>query len=106
MSDEKAAGVMITLQACPRCGGAVLDYGSPFADSPLCLTCGWRRPEISPEIQAEVDAHMGKPFLEDRYVHRHIGTGKPPLSGWEREKRRREREAARQHSINRRLAAG
>lgn len=83
---------MITLDDCPRCGGAVLDYSSPIADSPLCLTCGWRRAQISAEVQSEVDSHLGKAFMEDRYSHRQIGTGKPPLSGWEREKRRRERE--------------
>lgn len=83
---------MITLADCPRCGGAVLDYASPLADSPLCITCGWRRAKVSPEIQAEVDSHIGKAFMEDRYSHKQIGTGKPPLSGWEREKRRRARE--------------
>ena len=86
------ADVMITLQACPRCGGAVLDYRSPIADSPLCITCGWRRPEVPPNIQAEVEAHLGKSFMEDHYKHKQIGTGKPPLSGWEREKRRRLKE--------------
>ena len=35
---------------------------------------------------------MGKLFVEDRYVHRNIGSGKPPLSGWDREKRRRAQE--------------
>ena len=84
--------VQITLQACPRCGGAVLDYRSPIADSPLCITCGWRRPEVPPNIQAEVEAHLGKSFMEDHYKHKQIGTGKPPLSGWEREKRRRLKE--------------
>ena len=89
---NEATFVMITLYACPRCNGAVLDYSSPLADSPLCITCGWRRPEVPPDIQAEVEAHMGKTFMEDRYKHRQIGTGKPPLSGWDREKRRRARD--------------
>ncbi len=82
---------MISLSACPRCKGPVLDYGSPIADSPLCITCGWRQAKVSPEVQAEVEAHLGKNYMEDRYSHRQIGTGKPPLSGWEREKRRRAR---------------
>ena len=83
---------MITFEACPRCRGAVLDYNCQVADSPLCIMCGWRRRDISPAIQAEVDAHIGKLFVEDRYVHRNIGSGKPPLSGWDREKRRRAQE--------------
>jgi hypothetical protein len=60
-------------------------------DSPLCITCGWRRPEIPPTIKAEVDARLQKAFMEDSYERKLIGTGKPPLSGWEREKRRRAR---------------
>jgi hypothetical protein len=38
--------------------------------------------------------------MDDRYSHRQIGTGKPPLSGWEREKRRREREQETEVSRN------
>lgn len=94
---------MIALEDCPRCGGAVLDYRSPITDSPLCITCGWRRAEISAEVLAEVEAYKGKPYMEDRYTHKQIGTGKPPLSGWEREKRRRERNERRQAGE---LAAG
>ena len=33
--------------------------------------------------------------MEERYTHSRIGTGKPPLNGWERVKRRRERDRAR-----------
>jgi hypothetical protein len=83
---------MITLDACPRCGGAILDYGTPIADSPMCITCGWRKVNVPQDVIDEVEEHMGKAFMEDRYTHKQIGTGKPPLSGWEREKRRRERE--------------
>ncbi len=83
---------MISLDSCKKCGGAVIDYASPITDSPMCITCGWRRVEVSPEVQAEVEAHLGKAFMDDRYSHKQIGTGKPPLSGWEREKRRRQRE--------------
>ena len=89
---EIKTDVSITLQACPRCGGAVLDYQSPIADSPLCITCGWRRPEVPPDIQAEVEAHLGKSFMEDYYKRKSLGTGKPPLSGWERRKRARDKE--------------
>ena len=87
---------MIIFAACPRCGGPVLDYGCQVADSPLCIMCGWRRRDIPPAIQAEVKAHLGKGFLQDRYTHKRVGGGKPPLSGWEREKRRRERERQRE----------
>lgn len=82
---------MIELDACQRCGGAIIDYSSPIADSPMCITCGWRKVTVPTDVQAEVEAHLGKTFMEDRYTHKQIGTGKPPLSGWEREKRRRER---------------
>ena len=82
---------MLTLGVCPRCKGAVVDYALPSSDSPLCLTCGWCHQEVSPAIQAEVQKYLGKSYVEDRYSNKPIGSGKPPLSGWEREKRRRER---------------
>ncbi len=81
---------MIKFGDCPRCGGAVIDEAPPMEDSPLCITCGWRRPDVPVDIQAEVTAHLGKKFVENRYTHRQIGKGKAPLSGWERTKRRRE----------------
>ena len=86
---------MITLQACPRCKGAVLEYPHPDVESALCINCGWRRSPVPAAIQAQVEAHLGKPFMEDRYVRDRIGTGKPPLNGWDRVKRRRERESQR-----------
>ena len=85
--------VGIKLSECPRCSGAVMDYESPIADSPMCITCGWRMEIVPQDVLDEVEAHLGKAFMEDRYTHRQIGTGKPPLSGWEREKRRRQRES-------------
>ena len=87
--------MMITLQSCPRCNGAILEYSHPV-DSALCITCGWRRAEIPADVLAQVKAHLGEPYMEDRYIHTRIGTGKPPLSGWDRVKRRRERERMRQ----------
>ena len=81
---------MIRFGACPRCGGAVIDEAPPLEDSPMCITCGWRRPDVPVDIQAEVTAHLGKKFVENRYTHRQIGKGKAPLSGWERTKRLRE----------------
>ena len=85
--------VGIKLSDCPRCNGAVMDYRSPIADSPMCITCGWRKETVPQDVLDEVEAHLGKAFMEDRYTHKQIGTGKPPLSGWEREKRRRQRES-------------
>ena len=86
---------MIVLHACPRCSGAVLEYPPPTTDSALCINCGWRRSQIPPAIQAQVEAHLGQPFMEERYTRERIGTGKPPLNGWDRVKRRRERESKR-----------
>ena len=92
----ESGGNMITVNACPRCHGAVLEYLAPATDSALCVNCGWRQPHIPPDIQAQVEAHLGEPFLrEDRSGHHRVGTGKPPLSGWDRVKRRRARQAAR-----------
>jgi hypothetical protein len=48
--------------------------------------------EIPPDVQAMVADHLGKPYMEDRYTHHRIGTGKPPLSGWDRIKRARQRD--------------
>jgi hypothetical protein len=86
---------MITFNACPRCGGAVLDYGAARIDSPMCITCGWRHVEVPPDVQLEVEAHLEMDFIENPYLHQQIGTGRPPLSGWERIKRQRERDANR-----------
>ena len=86
---------MIAPNNCPRCKGAVLQYPAPADDGALCINCGWRKADIHPEIQAQIQAYLGKPYMEDRYTHNRIGTGKPPLNGWERVKRRREREMAR-----------
>ena len=94
----ESGGIMITVHACPRCHGAVLEYGAPATDSALCVNCGWRQPNIPPDIQAQVEAHLGEPFLRsDRTGSHRVGTGKPPLSGWDRVKRRKAREAA--HSV-------
>ena len=80
---------MISLRKCPRCEGAVLERPAPATDSPMCIICGWRGAEIPAHVQTQVEAHLGEPFIEDRYTHTRIGTGKPALSGWERLKRRR-----------------
>ena len=87
---------MMALHSCPRCKGAVMEHGQTAPESAVCINCGWRRAEIPEDVIAQVEAHLGQPYMEDRYAHSRIGTGKPPLSGWERVKRRRERERARQ----------
>jgi hypothetical protein len=38
---------------------------------------------------AEVESHIGKSFIEHTYTHSKAMRGKPPMSGWEREKKRR-----------------
>ncbi|HAL46382.1 MAG: hypothetical protein FI707_01860 [SAR202 cluster bacterium] len=90
----------ITLQACPRCNGAVLDYARSAEDGPMCLTCGWRDLQVSDAVQAEVDDHIGEDFVEHVYTHHQVGRGKPALSGWEREKRRRQRQGPAERELN------
>ena len=86
---------MIKFKACPRCNGPVISYDPSADDGPLCITCGWRRRDVPPAVQKEVDDHEGKSFIEHTRKHQNPSRGKPPLSGWEREKRRRERERQR-----------
>ena len=83
---------MMNLQGCPRCDGAVVEYSRPDIDNAMCVNCGWRRQDIPPDVQEAVEAYLGKAYLEDRGSHSRIGTGKPPLSGWDRVKRKRQRE--------------
>jgi len=90
---------MIALQSCPRCKGAVLQYSGTAVDSPLCINCGWRKADVPVDVLEQVEQHLGQPYMEDKYTHARIGTGKPPLSGWDRVKRRRERERARQEDL-------
>ena len=71
---------MIKTRSCPRCNGAVLEYVAPEIDSPSCVNCGWRATDIPPDVQEQVEAHLGKPYSEERYIHSNIGTGKAPLS--------------------------
>ena len=92
--------VTVRVQACPRCGGAILDYAHPPEESALCITCGWRDQQVPESVQDEVRAHLGKSFIDHVYTHRDAGRGKPPLSGWEREKRRRVRESLAEQELN------
>ena len=78
---------MITSDPCPRCHGIVVD--EPLQDELLCINCGWRPRLVPPDVQREVDAHLGEPTVER--AHRHIPRGKPSLSWSERASRRKER---------------
>ena len=95
---------MIKTRSCPRCKGAVLEYVAPEIDSPSCVNCGWRATDIPPDVQEQVEAHLGKPYSEERYIHSNIGTGKAPLSGWQRLKLRRARERAQRFNDNAAIA--
>ena len=79
------------LQACPRCEGAIVNYSHPSVESPMCIVCGWRDQSIPRAVAEEVAEHLGRPYVEHTYTHSSPFRGKPPLSGWEREKRRRVR---------------
>jgi hypothetical protein len=85
----RADTTMLTFNGCPRCRGTVLDYTARADKDALCVICGWRRPNIPPDVPAYVDEHPWKPRLRERYERTTIGTGKPPLGGWERLKRLR-----------------
>ena len=82
---------MAFLSGCPRCGGTVLEDAY---DGPLCVNCGWRRVDIPADIRMEVKAYLGRKAIGNRHAAKRIATGKPPLSGWERELRRRQRNAS------------
>ena len=83
---------MMKLKACPRCEGAVLELAGVGGEDGLCINCGWRRPDVPVDIQEQVEARLGQRYVDDHYTQSRIGTGKPPLSGWDRVKLRRERE--------------
>ena len=80
---------VMSFRGCPRCKGAVLEFPASHDEGAMCVNCGWRRHSIPPEVQEYVDEHLGKPYLRQRYQRARIATGKPPLSGWDRLKRRR-----------------
>ena len=79
---------MSKAEPCPRCHGIVVD--EPLQDEPICINCGWRPPSIPPDVQREVDTHMGESSIER--AHKHIPRGKPSLSWAERARRRKERQ--------------
>ncbi|HAL46759.1 MAG: hypothetical protein FI707_11565 [SAR202 cluster bacterium] len=79
---------MLRQETCPRCEGLVVD--EPFEDELKCIYCGWRPVEIPDDVQREVDSHIGRSFID--HSRKRPPRGKPPLSGWEREKLRRQRQ--------------
>ena len=67
-----------------------MEHRASVEDGAVCINCGWRRQEIPADVLEQVQAHLGEPFLDSRHPQKRIGTGKPPLSGWDRVKLRRE----------------
>jgi hypothetical protein len=57
----------------------------------LCINCGWRSKEVPNDVLDEVKNHLGKGLMANGNSKRQIGTGKPPPSGWDRVKGKRER---------------
>ena len=86
---------MIVFGACPKCKGPVIDDCGLSEDYPLCIVCGWRPRHVPRAVREEIDAHRGKTSLKHTYEHKNPLRGKPPLSGWDREKRRRQAEKRR-----------
>ena len=62
MSEE-----MTELDTCQRCGGSIIDEATPITDSPICITCGWRKVGVPADVLAKVQARLGKTFMEDRF---------------------------------------
>ena len=81
---------MIVLGACPKCKGPVIHDRESSEDYPLCIMCGWRPRRVPRAVREEIHTHLGKTSLKHPYEHKNPMRGKPPLSGWEREKRRRQ----------------
>jgi Zn ribbon nucleic-acid-binding protein len=73
---------------CPRCNGVVL--ADPFEDDVKCVTCGWHPRTVPDDVMLEVEAHKGKSNIG--HNRKRPPQGKPALSGWERLKRRREKQ--------------
>ncbi len=90
----EAEATMLTFHGCPRCKGTVIASTARADEDPMCVNCGWRRPNIPADVQEYVDEHLGQPQLRERYERTYIDTGKPPLSGWQRLKRRRQTRTA------------
>lgn len=78
------------VSSCVRCfNGAIVAYG-PY-EPPFCINCGWEPVVVPKAIADQVRGFWGKDKLDNFGPTRKIGTGKPAPSGWDREKRRRQR---------------
>ena len=80
---------------CPRCGGYIT-HDLPYESDVSCVNCGWcgNTKQLSSSEIKEIDANLSKrSILTTNYP---VGTGKPPLSGAQRKKRRKAREENRQ----------
>ena len=78
---------MMNIHGCPRCNGAVVQYGSSSSDGDLSINCGWRRPEIPDDVMDMVQTHLEKPYVDAGAGHTRVGRRGPPLVGWERGRR-------------------
>ena len=76
---ERLSTMSLKYNACPRCWGPVELGRDLYGPHELCLDCGWA-------------GETRTVTLKRQYNSNRIGTGKLPLSGWEREKRKRELE--------------
>ena len=80
----------MNLNSCPRCNGAVLDYVQPTEDSTMCIMCGWLDRTVSESVLTEVKNHLASHSSSTTtHTHRKTTRGKPQMSCWEREKKRR-----------------
>jgi hypothetical protein len=56
---------------CPRCRGAVLEFGSPRdGEIAVCVNCGWRDVDIPEDVLAEVRGILEKRTIEGPYARR------------------------------------
>ncbi len=60
----------------------------------MCVNCGWRHRVLPVDVLTVVWASIGKTEVAEGKAYSRRGTGKPPISGWERRKRGRDREQA------------
>ena len=81
---------MLKLGGCPKCDGCLFWDIQEQAD--MCIACGWRPRNVSLDVQLEVEAHLGQDAVGRKL--KEAPKGKPPLNGWEREKRRRSKRHA------------
>ena len=71
----------LTLGTCPKCRGAVLDYGSPLLDSPLCVNCGWREPDLPQVILTHLRSGLNGASARGPYALRRDGAARGRRNG-------------------------